>query len=167
MLTGDAGDDQHQDLFMSAPFDMLWWLSHEYGQRLAKASSYLELLEQLLVERSGAETKEYLIDRLREARDYLNALQNEFHDWRYSFLYETPESKRMVHADRAVQQALGSFRRMYARHVEELIALGSYFYQLPRPATRVTLVPTGDLWDLLSGALAALIDFDQDRMAET
>jgi len=148
---------------MSPPTEILWWLSHEYGQHLAKASSYIELLEQLLGERLVADDAAPLLHGLQEARHYLDALREEFRGWRYAFLYETPDSKRMVQTARAVQRALGSFQRMRTRHLEFLTALSAYFAAMTRPDMTVTEVPTGDMWALLIESLAALVDFDHDR----
>lgn len=165
MLTRDASRDERRNAVMSAHADMLWWFSHEYGQCLAKASSYLELLEQLLLERGSEATQAELLNPLHEAWTYLGALREDFRTWRYGYFYETADSKRMVQGERAIQTAIGTFQQMRGRHLEYLVALGDYFNQLPRPSSSVTLVPTGDLWDLLGEALVSLIDFDRDVRA--
>jgi signal transduction histidine kinase len=147
---------------MSAPADTLWWLSHEYGQRLARASSYLELLEQLLSERLPAH-EGGLIDALADARAYLEALREEFRAWRYAYFYETPDSKRMVQNERAITSALISFQRMRERHMEFLNTLSSYFAGITRPEPRITRVAMGDLWVLTIESVDGLITFDADH----
>lgn len=151
---------------MPSPAELLWWYSHEYGQRLAKAGTYFELLEQLFVERDASESRDAMVAALTDSRAYLNSLREDFRGWRYAFLYETPDSKRMVQTERAILRALGSFQRMRARHVENLTELGRYYFSLPRPDVQVTLVPTGDMWELMREALLALIDFDRDGYPE-
>lgn len=154
---------ERQIALMSSSAEILWWLSHEYGQRLAKTSSYIELLAQIIVERIGADDGAPVLGGLQEAQNYLDSVREEFRGWRYAFLYETPDSKRMVQTDRAVQRALGSFQRMRSRHLEFLNALSAFFAAMPAPDPRLTTVPTGDMWALLIEALSGLIDFDQDR----
>ncbi len=150
---------------MTAPADTLWWLSHEYGQRLARASSYLELLEQLVSERLPMH--DGLIAALVEARSYLEALREEFRAWRYAYLYETPDSKRMVQGERAVSSALSSFHRMRQRHLEFLGELNTYFVSMPRPDTRITSVSMGDMWVLTLDSVGGLLDFDADQHGVT
>jgi hypothetical protein len=150
---------------MTAPADTLWWLSHEYGQRLARASSYLELLEQLVSERLPMH--DGLIAALVEARSYLEALREEFRAWRYAYLYETPDSKRMVQSERAVSTALSSFHRMRQRHLEFLGELNTYFVSMPRPDTHITSVSMGDMWVLTMNSVGGLLDFDADQHGVT
>ncbi|MBL8132721.1 MAG: hypothetical protein JNL42_12750 [Anaerolineae bacterium] len=150
---------------MFAPVEMLWWLSQEYGQRLARANRYLELLERLLTERIPPQSSDSLLHSLAESRGFLETLHDEYRDWRYSYFYQTPDTRRMVSAEADVQRAVERFRRMRARHLEMLITFGGYFEDLPRPEGMITHVPNGDLWEMVREALAALIDFDRDEVS--
>ncbi|MBK8025323.1 MAG: hypothetical protein IPK19_29025 [Chloroflexi bacterium] len=142
--------------------ELLWSLCHEYGQRLAQAYSYVELLEHLLVERAATPPQDSLLIQLGESRLFLNDLRGEFRTWRYTFFYQTPDSRRMVSTKSDVEMALDHFRDMRTRHLELLIQFSEFFQELPRPRAEITNVPTGDLWDKVISALMGLIDFDRN-----
>ena len=148
---------------MPTPAHLLWWLSHEYGQRLARASSYAALLEELLVERTDPARQTALVRALEEARQVLAALHDEFRGWRYAYFYDSPHSRRMVSRPVEIERAIAHFRAMRDRSLSDLAAMHACFSALPRPADAVTLVPNGDLWALFDAALLDLSDFDHDR----
>jgi hypothetical protein len=148
---------------MPPPTEVLWWLSHEYGQRLSKAGNYIELLASLVADRVASTDDAALLAGLQEAHGYLETVRDEFRGWRYAFLYETPDSRRIVQAERAVQEAIDSFQRMRGRQLEFLTALNGYFVGMPSPDPRITTVPTGDMWGLLLESLDGLVTFDQDQ----
>ncbi len=139
--------------------DVLWRLNNEYRKRLAQAQTYLELLGNLIAVNCGEKAAETL-DKLSHAQTQVRALVDEHRDWRYSFYYESPETKRMVHDDRAIHQALARFSRMRSRHEQRLFDLYNLLFQVPRPDPRVTRVPTGDLWSMTEFALNDLIVFN-------
>ncbi len=137
--------------------EFLWRLNQEYINRLARARSYLDLLEQMLVGSAADDTDVFLT--LQNMRVYLDDLSEEHRLWCYREFYESPQSKRVVQTARAVRRALASFGQMRERHRLDLGELAAQLDGLPRPAPDVTHVPTGDLWDMVLLALADLADF--------
>jgi hypothetical protein len=75
------------------------------------------------------------------------------------FYYESPMTKRMVHDERAIHQALARFSRMRSRHEQRLYDLYNILFEVPRPDPHVTRVPTGDLWTMTQYSLNDLIVF--------
>lgn len=143
---------------MDTRSDVLWRVNNEYRKRLSQAQTYLDLLEQIVL--ANGDTSQYqLVDLLRYVRSQLSQLVEEHRNWRYLFYYESPETKRMVHGDRAVNQALARFSRMRSSHQSRLNDLYSLLDQAPRPDPHVTRVPTGDLWTMTAYALDRLAGF--------
>lgn len=130
----------------------LWQLNNEYRQLLSKLRRYLDLLEQLLIARRG-ESSDQTLGAVQRLRQQVGLLTEEHRRWRYSYFYETTESKRMVQSERAVTEALFYFATMSARHEQALRELDGLMRQTPRPAPSLTHVPTGDLWVMLRYAL--------------
>ncbi|MCC6802211.1 MAG: hypothetical protein IT319_04935 [Anaerolineae bacterium] len=148
-------------MFASAEF--LWRINQEYVNRLARARNYLDLLEQLVLERGGDELSHRFLPTLRFTRMNLASLSEEHRDWCYTYFYETPDSKRMVHAPSAVRRALSNFRLMRERQAHAFHDVAALLVKLPRPAPSITRVPNGDLWDMLQRALRDLVDFASDE----
>ncbi|MBZ0280027.1 MAG: hypothetical protein K8L97_04755 [Anaerolineae bacterium] len=143
---------------MLAQADLLWRINNEYRKRLTQAQTFLDLLEQVMLAHSGDVDT---LAPLRYAREMLNALTEEHRAWRYRFYYESPESKRMVQDDRAINQALARFSRMHTQHETRLYDLYNILNESPRPDPLLTRVPTGDLWDMTGYALNDLISFGE------
>lgn len=144
-------------MFASAEF--LWRINQEYVNRLARARNYLDLLEQLVVERGGDDMRHRFLPTLHFTRMNLASLSEEHRDWCYTYFYETPDSKRMVHAPSAVRRALSNFRLMRTRQASAFYDTAVLLAELPPPAPYVTRVPNGDLWKMLERALRDLVDF--------
>jgi hypothetical protein len=138
--------------------DTLWRLNQEYGNRLSKARTYLELLEQLVSERGGGD--EDLYAALQYIRAHLNGLKEEYRGWRYTYFYETADTKRMVQSESAIRRAISAFARMRTRHEQYLNELFGALDTIQRPHPEITTVPpNGDLWEMLRFALFDLLDF--------
>lgn len=143
-----------------ASAEFLWRLNREYVNRLARARSYLDLLEQMLVGSGAGDTELFLT--LQQMRIFLDSLSEEQRQWCYRDFYASPQSKRVVQNTRAIERALISFDQMHAQHRRDLTELAALLDRLPRPAPTVTRVPTGDLWDMMRQALAELADFSAE-----
>jgi len=127
--------------------DMLWQLNNEYTQRLGRARSALELVDRLMIERVGyLLTDEAADSGDKRAADQLFAvlqyctqrfqnLRDEHRDWRYKFLYDSPDSKRIVQNDDAIRHAMVRFSRMRNSHERALKELSFLIDALPRPTT--------------------------------
>ena len=94
---------------MLASAEFLWRVNQDYVNRLAKARNYLDLLEQLVLERSELETQDRLLPTLQFTRTHLTDLSAEQHNWCYRYFYNSPVTKRIVQTPNAVQSALTSF----------------------------------------------------------
>jgi hypothetical protein len=141
-----------------APTDVLWRLNNEYRKRLSQAQTYLDLLEQLLLIQSSEDSFQ-LLEALQQARHELVILTEEHRDWRHHFYYDSLETRRMVQDNRAVNKALARFSRMRSQHETRLYTIYNVLTQLPRPDSRMTRVPNGDLWNMTQYALNDLIVF--------
>ena len=139
---------------MLAQADLLWRINNEYRKRLTQAQTFLDLLEQIMLSHSGDEETAAAV---RYGREALVELMEEHRVWRYRYYYESPESKRMVQDERAVNQALARFSRMYTQHESRLYNLYNILSESPRPDPVLTRVPTGDLWEMTGYALNDLI----------
>ncbi len=141
-----------------APTDVLWRLNNEYRKRLSQAQTYLDLLEQLLLIQADDHSVQ-VFKVLQQAHQELVVLTEEHRDWRHHFYYDSLETRRMVQDSRAVNKALARFSRMRSQHERRLFELYNILTQLPRPDTRMTRVPNGDLWVMTQYALNDLIIF--------
>jgi hypothetical protein len=140
--------------------EFLWRLNRDYVTRLARARTYLDLLEPMLLG-GGADENEAFFT-LQNVRAYLDSLGEEQREWCYTYFYQSPTNKRIVHSPRAITRALVSFEQMRARHHANLSYLTTRLDELPRPAADLTRVPTGDLWDRALAALLDLADFSPE-----
>ncbi len=147
---------------MLASAEILWRVNQDYVNRLAKAHNYLDLLEQLVLERGEVETQDQLLPTLQFTRAHLISLSDEQRLWRNSYFYESPDSKRVVQSSNAIQRALTSFGAMFERHRHYFSDLAALVSNLPRPAPYVTHVPNGDLWEMVRFAFNDLVDFSND-----
>lgn len=144
---------------MNAPADVLWRANNEYRRRLAQVATYLNLLEQLVLQDSLGQA--HTLAALRHALEEVEAMIAEHRDWRYRYYYESANTRRMVQDTDAVHQALARFSRMRARHDRRLARLRALLDQLPPPHPQVTQVATGsDLWAMAQFALNDLGRFD-------
>ncbi len=143
---------------MFASTEFLWRLNREYVNRLARARNYLDLLEQLVIERGGADAQ-VVLPTLQYTRTHLDSLSEEHRGWCYAYFYESLDSKRMVQSPRAVRRALANFQQMRERQERYFLNLARLLYDLPRPASSITRVPNGDLWEMMQRSLRDLIDF--------
>ncbi len=141
-----------------ASADLLWNLNNEYRHRLSKARKYLDLLEQLLLARHG-DTETLVLETLRYAQAQVSALGEEHRGWRYAYFYETAEQKRMVQSERDIMRALAHFNRMSSRHRQMLYEIQYALAAVQRPNRGFTLVPGGDLWEMMQYALNDMADF--------
>lgn len=146
---------------MVAQSDLLWRVNNEYRKRLSQAEKFVSLLEGLLLMHNGGRYGTTL-SALRYARDLITQLVEEHRDWRHTFYYESVESKRMVHSDRQIMQALARFNRMRVRHEARLSEMAEVLNAAPRPEPHHTRIPTGDLWSLTEYALNDLAGFHTD-----
>lgn len=143
---------------MNPPTDVLWQANNEYRRRLVQATTYLNLLEQLV---QAQDDQAHTLIALRHARSEVEAMLAEHRAWRHHYYYESADTRRMVQDTEAVYQALARFSRMRAQHDQRLASLRALFSQLPRPHPHVTQVATGsDLWDMAQIALNDLNHFD-------
>ncbi|MBI1259641.1 MAG: hypothetical protein GC204_19405 [Chloroflexi bacterium] len=147
---------------MLASAEFLWRVNQDYVNRLAKARNYLDLLEQLVLERSEIVTQDRLLPTLQFTRVHLTDLSAEQRNWCYRYFYESPVTKRIVQTPNAVQNALTSFGAMCEQHRNTFGDLASLLTSLPRPKAAVTRVPNGDLWEMVRFALNDLIDFSDN-----
>ncbi len=143
---------------MTASGDLLWNLNNEYRHRLSRARKYIDLLEQLLLARHGdAETM--VLETLRYAQAQIGALGEEHRGWRYAYFYETAEQKRMVQNERDVMRALAHFNRMSSRHRQLLNEIQYALETVQRPNRGFTIIPGGDLWEMMQYALGDMAEF--------
>lgn len=143
---------------MPNPADVLWRVNNEYRKRLSQVVTYLNLLEQLVLMQQGEEQLRTLA-ALRFVLEEMQALEEEHRTWRYKYYYESPETKRMVQAPVAIQQALARFNRMRAQHERRLNDIQALLVHVQRPDPKITQVPTGDLWIMTEYAIHNLSGF--------
>ena len=143
---------------MGMSADILWWLNQEYVNRLARAHTYFDLLERLLLERSDVDWDELRLV-LASARAHLDSLKEAHRGWRYTYFYESADTKRMVQTPPAVRRAFAALAAMHAGYEHDLHVLYNALDALPRPENHVTRVPQGDLWEMTQVALHDLLDF--------
>ena len=148
-------------MMTSSQTDLLWRVNNEYRKRLTQAEKFVSLLEGLLLMHNGGRYGSTL-SALRYARDLIAQLVEEHRSWRHTYYYESVESKRMVHSDREVMQALARFNRMRAHHEAQLTEMAQVLSAAPRPEPHHTRIPTGDLWSLTEYALNDLTGFAAD-----
>src|SRR4051812_22465600 len=118
---------------MLASAEFLWRLNREYVNRLARARTYLDLLEQLVQERADDDAQEQLLPALQFTHSRFNLLSEEHRGWCYSDFYESAETKRMVQSQRAVERALSSFEQMREQHRSDFADLAALLDDLPPP----------------------------------
>jgi hypothetical protein len=143
---------------MSSTNDVLWRINNEYRKRLSQAQTFLDLLEQVMLANSGYGPP-HTLEALHYARQQVAELMEEHRQWRHSYYYDSLETRRMVHEDRAINKALSRFSRMRTQHEQRAYDAYALLFQSPRPDPRVTRVPNGDLWTMTQYALNDLIVF--------
>jgi hypothetical protein len=143
----------------SSPGKLLWRLNQEYVRRLSSARTYLGLLLELTTTR-GSALDEDLPPLLHYTNDCLTRLHDEHRNWRYSYYYESPETKRAVQSERALQRAMAQFALMRARHDRLLRELTVLYDAVPHPPADATSVVNANLWGLFRTALNDLLHFD-------
>src|SRR5579871_3569873 len=134
---------------MLASAEALWRSNQEYVNRLLRARNYLDLLEQLVLERGSAQEQDDLLPALQYTGAQLNSLSEEHRGWCYTDFYESPDTKRIVQTPNAVRRAAASFGTMRERHHAYLSDLEALLDDLPRPPADITRVPHGDLWNMV------------------
>ena len=144
---------------MSSSADLLWRLNNEYRKRLSQAETYLDLLEQLLLMQNG-ERQRHTLTAIRYARERVEAMTEAHRQWRQNYYYESEHSKRMVQADRAINQALARFTQMRTQHGRYLDDLYAALSNIQRPDPQIPQVPNGDLWLLTQTAIHNLLGFE-------
>jgi len=142
---------------MDNPADQLWRINCEYQRRLQQTRTYLTLLEQLALSR-GADAQ--ALNMLHQVRMDVEVLAEEHRNWRYQYYYESLDTRRMVHTEREINQALMNFSLMRGRHDHALQDLRQLLSRVQRPHPSVTRVPTGDLWSMTESAMHDLSGFD-------
>ncbi len=145
---------------MLASAETLWRSNQEYVNRLLRARNYLDLLEQLVIERGSAREQDELLPALQYTGAHLNSLSEEHRGWCYAYFYDSPDTKRIVQTPGALRRAVSSFGHMYERHHAYFYDLEALLDDLPRPPVQVTRVPNGDLWEMVQIALHDLVDFN-------
>lgn len=146
-------------MVMASPAELLWRINSEYLKRLQRATTYLNLLEQLVLMQSG-NTQRQTLAALRQALEQVETLQEEHRDWRYAYYYESLDTRRMVQSHGAINRALARFSRMRTRHDQQLQSLRAHLVHTQRPDPALTRVPTGDLWTMAEYAIGNLTRFD-------
>lgn len=136
----------------------LWRLNHEYSQRLTRARNYVALLERLVLARN-VEEQPQLMAALGYINEQLEIIYDEHRDWRYSYFYDSPDEKRMVSLEREVGQAMTQFARMRVNHERNLHGLCTALADYPAPDRYITVLPNGDLWEMMLLALEDLLNF--------
>ncbi len=144
---------------MSAPAEKLWRVNSEYQKRLAQVKTYLNLLEQM-IETEPINDQERILAALRYALDQVEGMMEEHRTWRYTYYYESLETRRMVQSLNAINRALGRFTRMRIQHDRRLHDLHSLLGHISPPDPAVTRVPNGDLWAMTQFAMNSLNQFD-------
>ncbi|MDZ4762936.1 MAG: hypothetical protein SGI73_00195 [Chloroflexota bacterium] len=149
--------------------ERLWRINQEYVRRLAMARNTLSLLASLLETRwtdddgrtrADARRTAPLRALLRDADATLSALHDEHRAWRYRYLYESPDSKRIVQDNTAIELALAWFAYMRQVHEAALDAICSMLATLARPDPAFTTVAQGDLWALFAAAVDNVRHFE-------
>ncbi len=144
---------------MSAPAEKLWRVNSEYQKRLAQVTTYLNLLEQMIGTQPIAD-QERTLAALRYALDQVEGMMDEHRTWRYTYYYESLETRRMVQSINAINRALGRFTRMRIQHDRRLDDLYNLFQHVKPPDPTITRVPNGDLWTMTQFAMNNLNSFD-------
>lgn len=145
---------------MQSASESLWRINQDYGQRLTRAQHYLDLLASQVEERIAPDTA--VLRVIVYVRDRLAQLRDEHRVWRYTYFYETPDSKRIVQSNDAIRRAYTSFSTMSARHDIDVHQIVTVFYETPRPDSHLTDTANGDLWHLAGEALRDLMNFNTD-----
>ncbi|MBI5671548.1 MAG: hypothetical protein HZC41_26450 [Chloroflexi bacterium] len=144
---------------MAVANQVLWNINNEYRKRLSQAQTLLNLLEQLLLMQGDAR-QEHTLAALAYVREQIDLMNEEHRRWRHQFYYESLDTRRMVQDSRAIDRALARFSRMRTDQERRLQDICNLVYDLPRPDTHLTTVPTGDLWTMTQYALRDLLTFD-------
>jgi hypothetical protein len=143
----------------SSPRTLLWRLNQEYIKRLASARTYLGLLLELVSTR-GSELDADLPPLLAYTHDTLTRLHDEHRHWRYTYFYESSETKRVVQSERALHRAMAQFSLMRTRHDRLLREMTVLYDAVPAPPPDATSVVNANLWGLFRTALDDLLHFD-------
>lgn len=143
---------------MNPSAELLWRLNREYVNRLGRARSFFDLLEQLVLER-GAVDQTPVKSALQASREVFARIAEDHRAWCYNFFYESPETKRMVQSQAAIDRALSHFSDMNHWHQRDFNELAALFRDQSRPDPDVTRVPQGDLWEMMQHAFKDLLDF--------
>ncbi len=146
---------------MPGAAEMLWRVNSEYARRLTQVNTYLNLLEQMILIHPG-EPQERVRAAIQYALEQVQLMLDEHRAWRYSYYYESAETRRMVQTMSAVNRALARFTRMRTQHERRLHDLRALLEHLQRPDPVLTRVSTGgDLWQMTEFALNDLGRFDE------
>jgi hypothetical protein len=149
--------------------DSLWRINQEYVRRLGTARTTLALLAALLETRwtdedgythADAKRTAPLRALLRDADAALTALHDDHRAWRYRYLYESPDSKRIVQEHAAVELAFAWFAYLRQVHAGALDGISHVLATLARPDPAFTTVAQGDLWTLFAAAIDDVRDFE-------
>jgi len=162
---------ERREFAMIDSAETLWQLNSEYTQRIGRARAALGLVDRLLSERVGylliddapdsadKRAADQLFAVLQYCHQRLEHITGEHRDWRYKYLYESPDNKRIVQEEGAIRQAIIRFSKMRTAHERALKELSFLIDAVPRPTTEVTRVSLGDLWEMLRAAIHDLIGF--------
>jgi hypothetical protein len=148
---------------------LLWQLNHAYTQRLAQARASAELLENLLAALSRTPELPRYHAAIAETRAALEALHHAHRQWRYRYLY-ADAARHTVQEPIAVRQAFVHFARLHARQKQSILQLVQLLHETGRPPLAYTQprgLKRGDLWDMLSGALADMATLPHSFFDET
>lgn len=144
---------------MSDDGQLLWRINNEYRLRLTKAQNTLNLLVQILQLRTDESYD--VLESLYTAQRHLAAMGEDYRAWRYRHYYDSGDERRMVQESRSIERALALFSRMYGQQQYVLHQIRQTIDLLTRPATFLTSVPNGDLWELTIRSLTDLATFDE------
>jgi len=148
---------------MSVIADRLWRVNSEYLKRLSQVQKYLILLEQLYVQvvesGTGHESTVYTLEAFNYILQQMDYVSQEHRVWRYTYYYQSSDTKRMVQMPRSVGKALAKFDRMLTNHQAYLSEMQGILYEMPRPEPELTRVPSGDLWEMALYAVDDLASF--------
>lgn len=142
----------------SSNTQLLWRINNEYRRRLSQAQTYLGLLERLLmpIPQYGE-----CLDTVRYTQTEIITLDDSYRDWRYAYLYENIQTKRIVQSEEAILNALETFGRMFEANKPRLAQLNRLLQSTDPPAPHVTGVPSGNLWAFMLKAVDSLARFDE------
>lgn len=142
---------QPKQATMTADAELLWHINNEYRAYFSQTERYASLLGELL--RQYETSLDSQVEVLAHIQQQVKMLSDELRSWRYTYFYESAQTKRMVQTTDAVRMALHHFGKLRDQHAVRLTMLSAQLGSVPRPNPGITRVANDDLWLLLHTAL--------------